>query len=103
MGAVRSRGARRRHAGGGLHERRPDLLNGDRLTGEVKELFLGQLKYSTDDLGTTYIEWDKVARLTAAGEFELELESGEVMLGMMGAGPSAGEMALTTESDVVIL
>jgi len=32
------------------------LLNGDRITGEVKELSYGQLKFKTDDMGTLYIE-----------------------------------------------
>ena len=36
------------------------LKNGDRITGEVKELKFGKLEYSTDDVETIFIEWDKV-------------------------------------------
>ena len=42
------------------------IRNGDRITGEVKSLSRGLLKYSTDDLGTIYIEWDKVDRISTS-------------------------------------
>jgi hypothetical protein len=32
------------------------LLNGDHLTGEVKGLSYGQLRFTTDNMGTVYIE-----------------------------------------------
>ena len=38
------------------------LHNGDKLTGEIKELDHAKLKYSTDDISTIYIEWAKIAR-----------------------------------------
>ncbi len=34
--------------------------SGDRITAEVKLLENNQLKLSTDDVGTIYVEWDKV-------------------------------------------
>ena len=77
------------------------LLNGDRI-GEVKELMLGRLVYKTDDLGTTYIEWDKIASVSASGEFEVELESGEVLFGKIGPGPAAAEMTITLEPGDVV-
>ena len=33
------------------------MINGDVITGELKELYRGLLKYSTDSMGTIYIEW----------------------------------------------
>jgi Protein of unknown function, DUF481 len=48
------------------------LRNGDRITGEVKELSGGRLRYSTDDLGTVYIEWLEVATLTSPLVYEVE-------------------------------
>ena len=36
------------------------LINGDHITGEVKDLSYGQLKFKTDHMGTIYIEWDKI-------------------------------------------
>jgi hypothetical protein len=61
--------------------------NGDRITGEVKSLFRARLKYSTDDLGTIYIEWDKVVRISSRATFEVQLGSGEKYYGILGLAP----------------
>ena len=37
------------------------LANGDRITGEVVRLDRGRLEFKTDDAGTLYLEWDKLA------------------------------------------
>jgi len=52
------------------------IRNGDRITGEVKRLSHGLLEYSTDDLGTIYIEWDKVDRISSPTTYEVQLGSG---------------------------
>lgn len=57
------------------------LLNGDRITGEVKEVAYGQLKLATDDMGTLYIEWSKVATLTTSRTLQLELVDGRRVVG----------------------
>jgi hypothetical protein len=59
------------------------LSNGDILTCEVKLLDRGRLQVSTDDLGTVYIEWDKVASITAPGQFYVETSSGLRLLGQL--------------------
>ena len=41
------------------------LPNGDRITGEVVRLDRGRLEFKTDDAGTLYLEWDKVATVQA--------------------------------------
>src|SRR5262249_23926382 len=61
------------------------LRNGDRITGEVKGLAHGKLDYSTDDAGRLSIEWDKVARVTSPNQFQLELGSGVMYFGRLGA------------------
>jgi hypothetical protein len=58
--------------------------NGDRITGEVKSLFRARLKYSTDDLGTIYIEWDKIVRISSPATFEVQLGSGQKYNGILG-------------------
>ena len=58
--------------------------NGDRITGEVKSLFRARLKYSTDDLGTIYIEWDKIVRISSTATFEVQLGSGHKYYGILG-------------------
>jgi hypothetical protein len=57
------------------------LVNGDRITGEIKDLVTGQLKYKTDDVGTIYIEWDKILRLTTRQLLRIETREGSVYVG----------------------
>ena len=63
------------------------IRNGDRITGEVKSLSRALLKYSTDDLGTIHIEWDKVERISSPAQFEVQMSSGRKYLGTLGVGP----------------
>ena len=59
------------------------LRNGDRITGEVKSLARALLQYSTDDLGTIYIEWDNVDRISSTRTFEIQLRTGQRLLGTL--------------------
>jgi uncharacterized protein DUF481 len=64
------------------------IRNGDRITGEVKMLSRALLKYSTDDLGTIYIEWDKVDRISSKATFEVQGRAGIKHYGPLGLGPN---------------
>jgi hypothetical protein len=68
------------------------LLNGDRITGDVKSLSRGKLDYSTDDAGRLSIEWIKVARLSSTHEFEVEVESGAKHFGRLSASDRDGTL-----------
>ncbi len=73
------------------HAQRTDvvtLANGDRITGEVSTLDRGRLEYKTDDQGTLYIEWDKVATVTAAGQFEVGTSDGRRFVGSLRSDPN---------------
>jgi hypothetical protein len=63
------------------------LANGDRITGEVSTLSRGQLEYKTDDQGTLYIEWDKIATVTSTGQFEVGTSDGQRFVGSLGSEP----------------
>jgi hypothetical protein len=64
------------------------IRNGDRITGEVKSLARALLEYSTDDLGTVHIEWEKVDRIFSPTTFEVYDESGAKYYGSLSsAGP----------------
>lgn len=65
------------------------LKNGDHLTGEIKGMSRGKLDFGTDDAGTLSIEWVKVARITSAHSYELELVSGQKHFGQL-LDPPAG-------------
>ena len=66
------------------------LINGDHLTGEIKELSYGQLTFKTDDMGTLNIEWDKIASITTTQVLQVEMTDGRRLFG------TAPEPALTT-------
>lgn len=48
------------------------LHNGDRMTGEIKQLDRGILKLSTNDIGTINIEWEDVDSLNSVYQFRVE-------------------------------
>jgi len=56
------------------------LLNGDILTGEIKSLNLAKLKYDMDGPGIIEIKWEMVKSIWSLREFEIVLQSGEVIV-----------------------
>lgn len=75
------------------------LLNGDRLTGEVKQLFLGKLKFKTDSANTIEIQWDKVATLESQQRLQVELANGEHYYGSAEPSPVSGQLQLRNSPD----
>ncbi len=59
------------------------LNNGDLITGEIKELERGRLRYKTDALSTVYIEWVNVRSITTDKTLEIELASGRLLFGSL--------------------
>jgi hypothetical protein len=57
------------------------LVNGDRITGEIKGMSRGQLDYKTDDAGRLSIKWVKVVEVTSPQRFELETTDGRRFYG----------------------
>lgn len=57
------------------------LSNGDKVTGEIKKLDRGLLELSTDFMGTIYIEWEHIEKVTSQYSFQVELTSGAKYLG----------------------
>jgi hypothetical protein len=65
------------------------LINGDRMTGEIKQVSHGVLGLSTDDMGTLSIEWEDVDSLHSVFGFRVEdqlggLRFGSIMLSRAG-------------------
>jgi len=52
------------------------LLNGNAVTGEVKSLEFGVLKYSTDSMGTVSIDWEDIVSVTSKQNLQIELPDG---------------------------
>ena len=63
------------------------LLNGNVIVGEIKELYRGLLKYSTDSMGTVYIEWLDVAAIESDKTFTVESASGARAFGSLSPAP----------------
>ena len=77
------------------------LRNGDRFTGEVKQLADGQLKLSTDDAGTIYIEWDKVVAVTTAGHYEVATDAGAFHVGRLAPDAAADSLRVVADDGAV--
>ena len=71
------------------------MTNGNRITGEVKDLSHGTLDYSTDDMGQLSIEWIKVVRLSSNQTFEVTLKSGQKFFGTLVEGGQDGTLAIS--------
>jgi hypothetical protein len=71
------------------------LDNGDHLTGEIKELRQGRLKFKTDAMGTVYVEWDHIVSISSKQYLEFETEKGQKFYGTPGPTAAAGKLQLT--------
>ena len=76
------------------------LQNGDRVTGEVRQLQRDQLKLATDDAGTIYIEWEKIAAVTTAGRYEVTTRGGARHVGTLA--PAAGGLGIVADDGAVM-
>jgi hypothetical protein len=70
------------------------LQNGDRITGEAKSLFRGKLEFSTDHMGTLFIEWNDIAEIRSTIGQAIELTNGQRFF---------GPLAKTEDSDMLMV
>ena len=73
------------------------FYNGDRLTGEVKSLERGKLRFKTAATDTISIEWDEVAHLNSNQNIQVETDDGRRFLGHLSG--SAEQNFVTVETD----
>lgn len=79
------------------------LANGNAITGEIKSLQQGKLKYKTDHAGTIYIEWEFVLSLSSSNFFEVENRLGEFFYGMLGADSEERKLIVIGPTDVTVI
>jgi hypothetical protein len=65
-----------------------ELLNGDRITCEIRSLDHGKITVKTDGLGTISIEWDDIERFASNAMFDIELDTGSRYFGSFARGAS---------------
>lgn len=78
------------------------LRNGDRITGEVRQLERGKLQLKTDDMGTIEIEWDKIASVSAGAPFDIEDLSGQQYLGSITPGAEGQLLVRWRDSEATL-
>ena len=76
------------------------LVNGDRITAEIKGLDRGKLTVKTDAAGTIGIEWNKVRRVESPASYEVELTSGARLLGTLHS-PADGQVHIADATNPV--
>jgi hypothetical protein len=77
------------------------LVNGDRLTGEVKGLERGKLEFSTDHMGTVYIEWEDIQEIVSSTGQAVELTNGQRFFGPLSKPENQDMVLVNTEQGPV--
>lgn len=77
------------------------LVNGDKVTGEIKSLDFGSLSYKTDSMGTVTIDWEDVVSLTSEQNLQVELVNGTKYFGRLLAAGEEGGIRIRTASTEV--
>ena len=74
------------------------LKNGDKITGEFKELIQGELKLSTAEMGSVFIKWEGIARIESDKYIEMELLDGTRVFGQIPPDLNANEEILSIKT-----
>ena len=79
------------------------LLNGNAVTGEVKSLEFGLLKYSTDSMGTVSIDWEDIVSVSSKQHLQIELSDGTKYFGeIMATGDPHVVRVVTLSTELAI-
>jgi len=78
------------------------LANGDHITGEVVRVERGRLEFKTDDAGTLYLEWDKIASLVATRFVEVLTGDGRRFFGSLGTSADRSVTVVGTDGSTTL-
>lgn len=79
------------------------LKNGDRITGEVKNLEAGILELKTDTMGTVHIEWRFISELITKRRLSVESTDGSRWLGQLEKPVDGDHIIVNTDQGPVDL
>jgi len=79
------------------------LINGNAITGEIKVLDFGALRYSTDSMGTVSIDWEDIVGITSDQNLQIELTNGTKYFGKLQASDEDFSIRVRTASAEIIL
>jgi len=77
------------------------LTNGDRITGEIRQLEHGILRLGTDSIGELRVEWDDISRIESDFEFQFERTDGTRVTGTVGTTPEQKTIVLKSQEQTV--
>ncbi len=81
-----------------------ELVNGDRITCEIKKLDRGKLTVKTDGLGTIAIEWDDIVAIVSTARYDVERTSGERTFGSLArADPRTVDIVAVSRTERLAL
>ena len=75
------------------------LKNGDRLSGDVKELSRDMLRYKTDSMGTIYVRWEDIQSIETEKFLRIELKDGRRVVGTLGRGTAPEQLTISTRRE----
>jgi len=78
------------------------LLNGDDVTGEIKQLEFGSLRYGTDSMGTVRIDWEDVVHVESDQDLQVELTDGSRYFGSLVPTDKRFHIELETASGPLV-
>lgn len=79
------------------------LANGDAVTGEIKSLDFGSLRYSTDSMGTVQIDWEDIVSVSSEQSLQIELVDGTRYFGSVQRADEGYQLRIitpTSQADV---
>jgi len=76
------------------------LVNGNAVTGEVKSLEFGSLRYSTDSMGTVDIDWEDVVDISSQQHLQIEMTDGTRYFGELMPTGDAAQVRIQTVSQM---
>lgn len=77
------------------------LSNGDRITGEIKQLQHGKLIIGTESMGQISIEWNDIRRIDSDFEFQFERTDGTRVTGVILGNSEDLEITLANDDEAV--
>ena len=78
------------------------MLNGDRVTVEIKKLERGRLEASTDDMGTLLIERENIEELSSPSRYEVRTQNGDRYVGSLSSNGTARELVVTGPPSTIL-
>lgn len=77
------------------------LDNGDRITGEIKQLQHGRLQISTERMGVLTVEWEGIVRIESEHEFQFDRIDGQRIFGQISSGAEDGQLVIMNDDEAL--